>query len=445
MQGLEKTIFLAVHSALDLGFYPLYKFLMKNQWKRKEDLQRQQTLDLHRIIKFSYERVPFYRSHFNSANIKPEDIKTISDLEKIPPITKRDILSDSRAFIPIGMKGNYHQAYTAGTTGMPMYFRVSHNDYVLGVAIWYRALSAAGYVLGDRMAILTGSALMPDARNTILVRAHEIARNVHFLSAYHMDDERLAAYLDQLISWKPAFLRGYPSALYDFAKFLDRESLEVPNLKAVVTTSEKLFPQVRKKLEDVFDTRVFDQYGADDGGVSTAECEHQHMHINTERSIMEIVDEDYNQIDTGQGKVLATSLKNYAMPFLRYELGDEAIASDEKCPCGRGLPVIDEILGRTVSTLITPDGTPIHGWFFGWLMIEFGEAVSQYKITQVSRTNIDVLIVPGKDFTENIIQKIQSLAHAKCKDWKIDIKLVDQIPVSKSGKRIFIESKLKQE
>lgn len=443
MQGLEKAVFLAAHSALDLGFYPLYKFLMKNQWRKKDELQKQQTLDLQKIVRFSYESVPFYRRHFNSANIKPEDVKTISDLEKIPPITKTDILSDSKAFIPVGMKRNFHRAYTAGTTGTPMHFRVSHNDYTLGVTIWYRALSAAGYAIGDRMAILTGSALMPDMRYEILVRAHEIARNVRFLSAYYMDDKRLAGYLGQLVSWKPAFLRGYPSALNDFAKFLDREGLEVPSLKAVITTSEKLFPQVRKKLEDVFDTRVFDQYGADDGGVSTAECEHQRMHINTERSIMEIVDEDYNQIDAGQGKVLATSLKNYAMPFLRYELGDEAIASDEKCPCGRGLPVIEEILGRTVSTLITPDGTPIHGWFFGWLLIEFGEAIRQYKITQVSRTNIEVLIVPGKDFTENIIQKIQSLAHAKCKDWKVDVSLVDEIPVSKSGKRIFIESKVK--
>ena len=115
----------------------------------------------------------------------------------------------------------------------------------------------------------------------------------------------------------------------------------------------------------------------------------------------------------------------------------------EMKPCGRGLPVIEEILGRTVSTLVTPDGTPIHGWFFGWLLIEFGEEIRQYKITQVSRTNIEVLIVPGKGFTENIIQKIQSLAHAKCKDWKVDIRLVDEIPVSKSGKRIFIESKVK--
>jgi phenylacetate-CoA ligase len=160
---------------------------------------------------------------------------------------------------------------------------------------------------------------------------------------------------------------------------------------------------------------------------------------------MEIVDEDQHQIDVGKGKVLATSLKNYAMPFLRYELGDEAIATDEKCTCGRGLPVIEEILGRSVSTLITPEGVPIHGWFFGWLMIEFGEAIKQYKITQVSRTNIEVLIVPGTHFTENIIQKIQVLAYAKCKDWKIDIKIVDEIPVSKSGKRIFIESKVKPE
>jgi phenylacetate-CoA ligase len=260
-----------------------------------------------------------------------------------------------------------------------------------------------------------------------------------------MDDASLVSYLDQLLTWNPSFLRGYPSAIYEFAKFMERESLELPELKAIFTTSEKLLPHVRMKVEEVFGTRVFDEYGANDGGISAVECDHQRMHVNTERSIMEIVDEEQRQIDVGTGKVLATSLKNYAMPFLRYELGDEAVATDEECPCGRGLPVIEEILGRTVSSFITPDGVLIHGWFFGWLMIDFGEAVRQYKITQVSRTKIEILIVPGNGFDKKMIQKIRALAFAKCKDWKLDINIVDEIPISKSGKRIFIENKLKPE
>ncbi len=445
MRGLEKAVFLLAHSALDPGFYRLYTIMMRNQWKRREDILKQQSLDLRRIVRFCYERVPFYRSHLNEANIKPADIRTIADLEKIPSINKTDILSNPKAFIPTGMRMNYHPAYTAGTTGMPMHFRISHNDYVLGVALSYRSWSAGGYTLGNRMAVLAGSALMPDSRYAILVKANEIARNVRFLSAYHMDDASLVSYLDQILSWNPSFLRGYPSAIYEFAKFIERESLELPKLKAIITTSEKLLPHVRMKVEEVFGTRVFDEYGANDGGISAVECDHQRIHVNTERSIMEIVDEDQRQIDVGTGKVLATSLKNYAMPFLRYELGDEAVATDEECPCGRGLPVIEEILGRTVSSFITPDGVLIHGWFFGWLMIDFGEAVRQYKITQVSRTKIEVLIVPGNGFDEIMIKKIRALAFAKCKDWKLDINIVDDIPISKSGKRIFIESKLKPE
>ncbi|MHA2072034.1 MAG: phenylacetate--CoA ligase family protein [Candidatus Thorarchaeota archaeon] len=445
MRELEKAVFLLAHSALDLGFHRLYTVLMRNQWKRREDILKQQSLDLRRIVRFCFERVPFYKRHLNGANIKPADIHTITDLEKIPSINKADILANPKAFIPTGMKSNYHPAYTAGTTGMPMHFRISHNDYVLGVALSYRSWSAGGYALGNRMAVLAGSALMPDSRYAILVKANEIARNVRFLSAYHMDDASLVSYLDQLLSWNPSFLRGYPSAIYEFAKFLERENLELPQLKAIITTSEKLLPHVRMKVEEVFGTRVFDEYGANDGGISAVECDHQRMHVNTERSIMEIVGEDQRQIDVGTGKVLATSLKNYAMPFLRYELGDEAVATDEKCPCGRGLPVIEEILGRTVSSFITPDGVLIHGWFFGWLMIDFGEAVRQYKITQVSRTKIEVLIVPGNGFDERMIQKIRALAFAKCKDWKLDINIVDEIPISKSGKRIFIESRLKPE
>jgi phenylacetate-CoA ligase len=257
-----------------------------------------------------------------------------------------------------------------------------------------------------------------------------------------MGSEDLKRYLGLMNSWKPSFLRGYPSALKEFADFIEDRGLVVPRLKGILTTSEKLYPRVRRRVEDVFHTRIFDGYGANDGGVSAHERECGNLHIDTERSIMEIVDKDNNQIENGTGRVLATSLTNFAMPLLRYELGDEVIATDEVCSCGRGLPMLKEIIGRTVAVLVTPSGSLIHGWFLhhNW---EFGEKVKQYKIVQESIRTVRIYLVPGPGFGPDIVRRIRTLVNASCSEWNLEVNIVESIPKSRSGKVIFIESKVK--
>ena len=296
--------------------------------------------------------------------------------------------------------------------------------------------------MGDRMMVLGGTSLIQNTRSVTKRKANEFTRNIRLCSAFKMGSEDMRRYARILNSWKPAFIRGYPSALKEFADFIETEGITVRRPKAVFATSEKLYPQVRSRIEDVLNARVFDTYGANDGGVSASERECGNLHVDTERSILEVVNEDNCQIASGKGRVLATSLMNFAMPFLRYDLGDEVIATDEQCTCGRGLPMLKEVIGRTVSVLVTPDGTRIHGWFLyhNW---EFGESVKQFKMIQEDEKRIKIYLVPGVGFGPHVVERIRALVHATCNDWELDCRVVDSIPKSRTGKVTFIESKVK--
>ena len=381
--------------------------------------------------------------HFEAAGVDPNQIHQVQDLERIPAITKEDIRRNKDAFIPKGAYQRYYVRNTGGTTGTPLTYRISRYDRFLSAALLYRGWSAAGYKLGDKMLFLAGSSLMPDIESGITNRMNEIVRNTKFLSSFEMSERNLSRYTDILNSWKPYFLRGYPSALCEFADYIASNNLTTPSIKAVFTTSEKLFPTMRKKIEETLNSRIFDGYGANDGGLSSFECDHGNMHIDTERSILEIVDDENCQIQDGTGNILATSLQNYAMPLIRYRVGDRAVATSEICSCGRGLTIMREIDGRTVSVFVTPNDELVHGWFFQHIFWEIGESVEKYKVVQKSKELIEINIVPGDGFSEETIRRIRGFIEPKSKDWTIDIKLVDSIPKPHSGKTIYIESEIR--
>ena len=442
MRLAEKVVFNLAHELQRPGFTLLYRHVLRNQWKSKEELLENQTRRLRRMIGFCYDYIPYYRKKFRMLGLEPADIQKLSDLERIPPIDKREIISNKSDFYPRGFRMRFETRTTGGTTGTPFSFRMTHRVRFLSAALLYRRWAAGGYHLGDRILFFAGSSLIPPKSKTLTKLANEVGRNLRTVSSFNISPATLDYCIDILKSWKPRFLRGYPSSIVELARYVDELDIQLPHLKAIFTTSENLYPHVRAKIESVFGTRVYDGYGANDGGVQSFECEHNRMHICTERSILEVVDDNNSAVVGTQGRILATDLENYAMPLIRYDLGDDAIASDDICTCGRGLPLLDKLMGRTVSVFVTPKGKLIHGWFFLYLFWEIGEAVRDYKVTQITEQDIEILIVPSSNFEKSILKKIKEYIRSNCAEWVVEILMVDDIPRTASGKKIFIESKV---
>jgi phenylacetate-CoA ligase len=258
-----------------------------------------------------------------------------------------------------------------------------------------------------------------------------------------MGENEVKEYVKKINDFKPDFMRGYPSAICLLGEKIEENNLSVHQLSAVFTTSEKLYPHVRHKIENLFNCEVYDNYGLNDCGVSAYECsEHSGLHIDTERSIMEIVDENNMQISGGSGNILGTSLFNYSMPFLRYQTGDMGHIIEDQCACGSGSKLLKEVIGRTVDILVTPEGEFVHGWFFLYIMWEHCKGVKEYQVVQEKQDKIVIKIVREDDFYENQLDKIKEIIKGKSENWNVEFEFVNRIERSAAGKYKFIINNL---
>lgn len=435
----HKGLFILAHQCGDTSFYPVYKKLVRNQWRSYDELKHNQEKRLRHLIEFVYENVPYYRNLFKSLDLLPRDVRAIEDLEKLPILTKDIIKEHWEDFKPVNLSSIKHYNWaTGGSTGTPMQYRISKNDRFLGGAILYRGWGYGGFELGDKMAILAGSSLDVGTKSFLTTKVHEIARNIRKLSSFDMGEPEMREYADVLGSFKPRFINGYASSIYFFARWLEENQISVSSPKGVFTTAEKLFPHMRKTIGSVFDCDVYDTYGLNDSGVSAFECpEHAGLHIDTERSIMEVVDGDGLAIEQGEGQILATSLHNYAMPFIRYATGDEGFLLDEPCACGRGYPLLKEVLGRQQEMLITPEGKHIHGSFFSIAIKEIPH-VKEFQIRQTAVDRLEFSIVPESDFDEADLERVREAIKLRSLGWRVDFKLVDAIDRTPAGKYKFV-------
>lgn len=436
----DKHLFILAHNVGCKRFSSDYQQLIKNQWKPYNELKCEQETLLRHMISFCYEHVPYYRAVFKSLKLQPNDIKAIADLEKLPILTKDTIKQHWEEFKPTNLSEmKYYNNATGGSTGTPFNYRLSKHDRFLSGAMLYRGLGYGGYELGDRMVFLAGSSLDFDAKSRLATFIHEKVRNLKKFSSFDLGENEMHEYALSINVFKPKFIRGYASSLYFFAKWIQDNNLSIYSPVAVFTTSDNLFPHMRKTISETFNCDVYDGYGLNDGGVSAYECsEHVGLHIDTERSIMEVVDSEGCQLERGMGRILSTSLHNYAMPFIRYSSGDNGYIIDDVCGCGRGHPLLKEIAGRTTDILYTPEGKNIHGWFFLTIFWDYGEGIKEYQVVQEALDKIVIKIVPEDGFDEKQLDRIREVVNKRSQDWDIEFKLVDVIERTHSGKYKFI-------
>lgn len=437
---LHKSLFILAHEIGDISFYSMYRHFLKNQWKPYTELKKEQEKSLRRIIDFSFENVPYYRKLLKDLRLLPSDIITIEDLQKLPILTKDIIKKHWEDFKPVNLSSqSYYNRVTGGSTGTPFQYRISKHERFFGGALLYRGWGYGGYHLGDKMVFLAGSSLDVGTKSHLTKKVHEITRNLKKLSSFDMGETEMRHYAKVLDTFQPKFIRGYASSIYFYAKWLEQNNVAVPFPDAVFTTSDKLFPYMRNTISRVFGCEVFDGYGLNDGGVSAYECtEHSGLHIDTEQSIMEVVDGDGLDVDEGAGQILATSLKNYAMPFIRYATDDEAYIIGDLCECGRGHKMLKKVIGRTVDVLVTPEGNNVHGWFFLYIFWEYCKGIKEYQVVQKTIDEIQIKLVIEDDFDEAQIERIKQIILSKSPKWKITFNFVDEIKRTGAGKFKFI-------
>lgn len=441
---LHKGLFVIGYTFKNKDFLKNYNFVKKNEFESYENLKRYQKEKLQKLIRFSYDDVPYYSKLFKNLNLKPEDIQSMEDLQKLPILTKKIIRNHQNDFIPKNLKDQkYVNQSTGGSTGEPLQYRLSKEDEILGLAIMYANWGYAGYELGDKVGVIAGSSLIPTKKSNLTANIKAFMLNYKKYSSFDLSDKYMDEIVAGLNKFKPNYMRGYASSIYLFAKHIEDNGLSINfQPEGVFTTAEVLFGYQRELIEDVFGCKVFNQYGLNDGGISAFECGvHKGLHVDMLRSILEVVDENGNQLEPGkEGKILATSLHNYAMPFIRYDTGDLGVLSNEKCECGRDTPLLEKIIGRTTDYLEFSNGaiigTPI-------LTILFGKFdIIQYQIVQKDADTILVNIVKGKNYRKDDEKEIRDTFYKHVGDINMMFNYVDKIEATKAGKWKFIVREL---
>jgi len=258
-----------------------------------------------------------------------------------------------------------------------------------------------------------------------------------------MSEKNLDMFLKKIIDFKPKMLFGYPSSLSLIADHAQKKGVDVSRLgvKVAFVTSEKLYDHQREKIEQTFNCKVANGYGGRDAGFIAHQCPEGSMHITAEDIIVEIVNSQGQAVPIGEaGEIVITHLATKDFPFVRYKTGDVGVLSNETCACGRGLPVLKEIQGRSTDFVVAADGTIMHALS---LIYELRgvPGVEKFKIVQESIDLTTIHLVKNSAFSaQSEYQICDGISKRLGKDVKIQIKLVDSIPLEKSGKFRYVIS-----
>lgn len=419
------------------------KELERQQWLSLQELRKIQWRELKQLLEHAYQNVPYYQNIFQKLRIIPADIQSPRDFEKLPITDKQIIKENYEELIAKNYYGTTLTKSTGGTTGEPLQLEYTRDAYEWRRAVMVRGYGWAGCQEGDKVAYLWS---VPVGEYSIFNKLkdniyHRILRQKYF-NVFDLTPENMESYYWKMRRYRPRHIVSYALQMYYFARFINENGMEPFPLESIILGAEAIIPYQKKFIESVFNCPVFETYGCREFMLIASECEkHRGMHISAENLYVEII-KDGQMAEPGEvGEVVITDLHNYGMPFIRYKNGDLAMMSNSKCPCGRGLPLIERVEGRLLDVVRTPDGKILTGVFFPHLMKEFKE-VDRFQVIQESLNKLLIKIVPNRKYAQIPLKQIyKEVRKVMGQAIDLEIQLVDEIPLSPSGKfRVVISN-----
>ena len=373
-------------------------------------IQQFQEEQLQKIMAYSWQHVPFYRSHWKGVIDDPRAIQTIADLQQLPLLTKDHVRDNLDALTTTDPSVKSTPARTGGSTGRPIIFRMTDIDEQLAWAHMYVGWSWAGYKIGDPFLVVGGESVGVGLGDKRTFRDKVINRWVN--SGSNMTLERAQALVASPHFNKIRLIYGYPNSIRELCEYLAQLNARPADLKGVVCTAEVMRPEVRERIQQVLGVKVLDQYGLNDGGLHACEGPEQDgLHLSFHRGILEVLDEQNQQIQAlGQtGRAVATLFSNLAMPFIRYETGDRVHwHSREPAASGVCWPRIGPVDGRAGDVLHFPSGrkVPMPGLT---LVMSWIDGLDSYQFIQTAADAITVRLARGPGFTWDEARVLQYL------------------------------------
>jgi phenylacetate-CoA ligase len=353
---------------------------------------------LRRLVRHCYANVPYYRKVFLEAGIRPDDIATISDLEKLPFLTKAIVREHKRELLATNF--SYLSAQpdsTSGSTGAPLDFYVDNVTRAMEVALAFRHLEWLDYRDGDRIAEIKEDSFVDPDR---LYWYFPGSRRLKF-SFFRIDDSRLEQTAQALERFKPMFIKAFPSSLFILSRWMERHNKRIQAPKYIITSSETLYPSTRDLAERIFKAPVIDWYGQNEKVATAFQCKiGRKYHIQMEQAIVELIPSK-----TGSLEIVGTSLHAFGMPFVRYRTGDTAVREDQPCPCGMTHPVLSGLMGREGEFIITPEKQIITPTAMDYAIYHL-EEIKESQIIQEDINTLRIKVAPWEIISESTKERL---------------------------------------
>ncbi|MGK5080792.1 glycosyltransferase [Janthinobacterium sp. HLX7-2] len=419
----------------------LLRRMERSQWWSAQQLQDWQLARLRDLLRHAGEHVPYYRELFARSGFDPARVQQLADLARLPLLRKADI-AGARELFKSSCAVGLRPFATGGSSGEPLLFFLGRRRISHDIAAKWRATRWWGVDIGDREAVLWGSPIELHAQDRVR-RLRDALLRTTLLPAFAMSPARLAGYIAQLRRARPRMLFGYPSALCRIASHASAHDLTLDGLgvKVAFVTAERLYDEQRAQIAGAFGCPVANGYGGRDAGFIAHECPDGGMHITAEDIIVEILDAHGRPVPAGDsGQIVVTHLATQDYPFIRYATGDVGALGTKPCACGRRLPLLQKIEGRSTDFLTAVDGTVMHGLALVYIVRELAQ-VRSFKIIQESllRTRVLLVCLPRLDDATRaaIVAGFRARLGAQV---DVAIEEVDDIAAEASGKYRYVVS-----
>jgi len=421
--------------------------LERSQWLPAEQLRALQLARLREFLSDCAAHVPYYRDLFRALDFVPAEITAISDLARLPVLTKDVIRRDFdrlRSSAPEAVR----LFSTTGSTGDPLRFNISKTRISRDVAAKWRATRWWDVDIGDREMVIWSSPIELTRQDRVK-QVRDWLLRTRLLPSATMSPTDMDRFIAEICRFRPKMLFGYPSSMTLIAQRAEQQGVPLNQLgiKVAFCTAERLYPHQADVLQRVFGCPVANGYGGRDSGFIAHACPQGGMHITAEDIVVEIVDQQGRPVPAGvPGDVVVTHLYSSCFPFVRYRNGDVAVLDDGQCACGRGLPLLKEIHGRSNDVLLAEDGSVVLAIAFAMVLRDM-PGVNGFKLIQETLSFCRLQLVTDASFRPSASeQELRSTFRTRLgAGVRLDIEYVETIEAEASGKYRYVESKVSQQ
>jgi phenylacetate-CoA ligase len=394
-----------------------------------------------KLLDHAARYVPFYQKRFAESGFDINTVKDFDDLKRLPILTKQDIQENREELIStLYPRSALMENRTGGSTGSPLVFYHHKDRWDSRQAATLRHNRWAGYHVGCKTAVLWGHQHDISLYRSAKARLRNLFIDRQLIcDSGSFSEETLGRFVRDFRRFRPEIIVAYANSLALVVDYCIANKTELPPPHSIITSAEVLTSENRAKIEGYFGVRIFDRYGSRETSVIASECEaHDGLHINAENLHLEFV-ENGKEVEAGAvGEIIVTDLGNLAFPFIRYQIGDMGSPAKSVCLCGRTLPRMQMIAGRTTDFLYAPDGRRVSGAALTIYLAAKVPGVRQAQIIQRDKTTLIFNLVVDQSFGQSSLNLIrEKVTHFFGEQMQFVPNYVDMIPKESSGKYRF--------